>query len=106
MCLSWCNATCLWTAPGLVHGILSAVLPEETGVTSKRMRTGNISHSAPPMHHGTLPCAAIYKTCRAEELTQYETQIAKKINNFQLNFLWLWSLLLNCGYTTLTSGSL
>lgn len=105
---------CAW------HGILSPAsgLPQDwymtsfllccqrSLVTSKRMRTGNISHSTLPMHYSALSCAAIYKTCRAEELTLYETRIAKRLNNFHLKFSWLWSLLLSCGYTTLTLGSL
>lgn len=106
MCLARCTATCPRTAPGLEHDILPAVLPEGPGVTCKRTRTGNVSHSAPPMHHGTFSWAAIYKTCRAEELTLYETQIPKRLNSSQFKFSWLWSLLLSWGYTTLTLGSL
>lgn len=110
VCLAWCTATCLWTAPGLVPDIISAVLPEKPGVIPKRMRTGRISHLPCIMVH-FLSCAAIYKTHRAEELTLCETKIAKRPNSFhlysfQLKFLWLWSLLLSCGYTTLTLGSL
>ena len=78
-------------APGLAQvwhcDVPSAVLPEEPSVTSKRMRTENISHSALSMHHGALSCPAIYKTSRVEEFAVYETQMTKRLNSFNLDFL-------------------
>lgn len=91
ICLVWHHNVhrMLPLAPGLpqvwYHDIPAAALPELPSVSSKRMKTENVSHSALPMHYVALSCPAVY-TIRAEELAVYGIQMTKRPNSFQCSF--------------------